>query len=134
MRYPGMKSKVINTITVSFSLFILWVIYTADTGGTIVFTEMIRFLPFPDKWGHMLLFGFLTLLLNLTLKGKRISVRSYKPYLGTVLVSIFVVIEELSQGFLDTRSMDYLDLLADGLGIWMFTWLTDVASRRFNLA
>ncbi len=125
-----MHSKIVNILTVSFTLFILWIIYTADTGGTIVFTKMVRFLPYPDKWGHFFLFGILTLLINRSLKNKRLSIGKYKPFLGTILVSMFVIVEELSQGFLATRNMDYLDLVADGFGIAGFTCIAMIWKRK----
>ena len=128
-----MKSKAINILAISFTLFIFWIIYTADTGGTIVFTEVIRFLPYPDKWGHCILYGILTLLVNLALKYRRVSIFSFKPYLGAVLITVFAVLEELSQGWLATRSMDYLDVIADGVGIIFFSWVTLRMERRIQL-
>lgn len=125
-----MKTRVVNTLAICFTLFIFWIIYRADTGGTLFFTKMFRFLPFPDKWGHFILFGILTLLINVALKYKRFPIGKYPIYLGTIWVSVFVVVEELSQGLLATRSMDYLDVLADGVGIVLFSWGTWVLERR----
>lgn len=123
MRYQGMKSHFIKLLAASFTLFIFWIIYTADTGGTIIFTRMIKFLPYPDKWGHFMLFGVLSLLINMALQYQRISVFNKRIYLGTLLVSVFAFLEELSQGFLATRSLDHLDLLADAFGILLFTYI-----------
>ena len=123
------NKKLINTVAISFTLFILWVIYTADTGGTIVFVKMIKFLPYPDKFGHFFLFGVLSMLLNVALTFKKTKVFTLSIYTGTVLVSTFAVLEELSQGFLSTRSMDILDICADGLGIMMFTLITNYLKK-----
>lgn len=125
-----MKSKAINILAATFALFIFWIIYTVDTGGTLIFTKMIRFLPYPDKWGHCILYGVLTLLVNLALKFKRISFFSFKPYLGAVLIAVFAVLEELSQGWLPTRNMDYVDVIADAVGIIFFSWVTWRLERK----
>ena len=114
----------IKGAAISFTLFIFLIIYTADTGGTIIFTKMIRFLPYPDKWGHFILFGILTLLINMALQYKRVSIFNKTVYLGTIIIAVFAIIEELSQGLLATRSLEYLDLIADGFGIVLFTYMT----------
>ena len=126
----NLNNRGFKFIAFVFTLFIFWIIYTADTGGTIVFVKMIKFLPYPDKWGHFYLFGTLTLLLNLAFNSKRIRVGKFKLYVGTCLVSVFVFTEELSQGLLATRSMDIIDLLADGFGIALFSWITFYVTSR----
>jgi VanZ family protein len=118
-----MINYITKIVAFSFTLFIFWIIYIADTGGTIIFTKMIRFLPYLDKWGHFILFGILTLLINMAIQYKRVSIFNKTVYLGTVVVFVFAVIEELSQGLLATRSLEHLDLLADGLGILLFSYL-----------
>ncbi len=118
-----MKLKTIHYLTIAFTLFIFWIIYTADTGGTIVFTRWIRFLPYSDKWGHGILYGALAFLLTITLQYKRVNLPQFKPYLGAVIVIIFAVLEEFTQGLLDTRSMDHADVLADLIGVSIFSWI-----------
>lgn len=125
-----MKLKSIPYLTTAFTLFIFWIIYTADTGGTIVFTHWIKVLPYPDKWGHAILYGVLAFLLNITLHYKRVSLGKFKPYLGAVIVMIFAVLEELTQGLLATRSMDYVDVLADLFGVCIFSWVTYRVEKR----
>lgn len=130
VRYVGMKIKVTRIAAVLFSLFILTIIYLADTGGSIVFAKWFRFLPYPDKWGHFLLFGILTLLLNLAFQYKKKGVLGQSIYLGALVVSIFAILEELSQGFIPTRSLDGFDLLADGLGIGLFSWVSSLGDKE----
>ncbi|MFT6802356.1 MAG: hypothetical protein ACJA2N_001542 [Salibacteraceae bacterium] len=125
-----MRSKIVNIMAISFSFFIGGLIYTANTGGTILMASFFQFLPYPDKCGHLMLFGILTLLVNWALKFKRFPVGSFQPYLGSVLVSFFVLLEELSQGFIVTRSMDYWDLLADAVGIILFSGLTRLLDKK----
>ena len=127
------NKTIINTAAISFTLFILWVICTADTGGTIVFVKMIKFLPYPDKFGHFFLFGILAMLLNMALMFKTTQIFKHSIYTGSVLVFVFAILEELSQGFLPTRSMDHLDVFADALGIMLFTVITNYLKNRKTL-
>ncbi|GAA0788746.1 MULTISPECIES: VanZ family protein [Pseudomonadati] len=111
----------------AFLGFIVWIIYLANTGGASVFFDLIKHIPYGDKVGHCLLFGTLTFLANLTLKFKTIKWGSISLYLGSSLVAVFVLVEEMSQGFIPSRTLDGADLLADGVGIALFSyfsWLT----------
>jgi len=111
----------------AFLGFIVWIIYLANTGGNSVFFDLIKHIPYGDKVGHCLLFGTLTFLANLTLKFKTIKWGSISLYLGSSLVAVFVLVEEMSQGFISSRTLDGADLLADGVGIALFSyfsWLT----------
>ena len=45
-------------------------------------------------------------------------------------VSIFVILEELSQGFLPSRTLDYKDLIADAAGIFFFSLITYLVAKR----
>lgn len=110
-------------LATGFFAFILWVIYLANTGKSAFFFDVIHSIPYGDKLGHFVLFGVLTLLINLALNLKQ--VRLLVPiYIGTLLVTVFVVAEEVSQAFIPTRTFDYGDLMADALGIGAFTLLT----------
>ena len=113
-------NKFLQGIAVAFLLFILWIIYAADTGKKSIFFEIVDMIPNGDKIGHFFLFGILTLLLNLALRFKRFRLWQKLP-MGTVLVTVFVVLEELSQAFFPKRTMDITDLIADVLGILCFT-------------
>lgn len=106
-----------------FFTFILWIIFLANTGSNNILFDIIRSIPNGDKFGHFFLYGMLTLVINLELKSKTINIGKYNLLLGTVLVCIFVVLEELSQGFIPSRTLDYQDLLADAMGIYIFTFV-----------
>ena len=116
-------SKLLQGITVVFLFFILWIIYSADTGKHNVFFYLTDKIPYGDKLGHFFLFGILALLLNIALRFKRFKLWQKLP-LGTVLVSLFVILEELSQAFFPNRTLDITDLLADGLGILVFSGIS----------
>ena len=109
---------------VAFFCFILWVIYLANTGQNSVFFQFVASIPYGDKLGHFCLFGLLTLATNLAFRFKAFQFYSIKLFLGTILVSSFVIIEEFSQYFIPNRSFDLIDLSADFVGIVFFTIVT----------
>ena len=117
--------KLMKGITIVFFLFIAWIIFSADTGRSNVFFEIVNEIPYGDKFGHFFLFGLLTFLLNVALRFKRWK----KLPLGTALVSVFVTLEELSQMFFSNRTMDWADLMADGFGIFFFTYIGFLFSK-----
>ncbi len=121
--------KLARTSTVLFFIFILWVISMANTGEDSVFFELVASMPYGDKLGHFCLFGLLTLGSNVAFKFNTISLGKFNIYKGTFFVIIFVVLEELSQGFISSRSMDVVDLLADSVGISVFTAVSYYLSK-----
>ncbi|TPH13598.1 trypsin [Litorilituus lipolyticus] len=111
-------------LALCFFSFILWVIYQANTGQQTVFFQLVAAIPYGDKLGHFCLFGLLTLLVNFSLNFKTLRLGFTQLYLGSVLVSTFVIVEELSQFFIPNRTLDPLDLLADFVGILTFSLLS----------
>lgn len=116
--------KIVSAISASFFVFIGWIIYLANTGQKSIFFDLVASIPYGDKVGHFCLFGGLTLAANFLLKFKRINVSTIVLYQGSVLVFILVLLEELSQYFVPTRTLDSLDLLADTVGILLFNLLS----------
>ncbi|USD36176.1 VanZ family protein [Ferrimonas sp. SCSIO 43195] len=116
--------KSIGLLGIGFFGFILWIIYLANSGGDSVFFDLVRQLPYGDKLGHFCLFGLLTLAANLGTGLKTLPVGRWRWYLGTTLVSLFVLLEELSQLLLPRRTFDVTDLAADLVGIVLFTWVS----------
>ena len=93
----------------------------ADAGKSSIFFDLVKAMPFGDKIGHALLFGCLTLGINITTRFKLTEVGRAGVYMGTALVSLFVLAEELSQYFISSRTFDAIDLIADAIGIVIFT-------------
>lgn len=123
-----MKS-LLKAIAIAFLLFTLWIIYAANTGKDNLFFDIVIRIPNGDKFGHFFLFGILTLLLNLALE-----FRSYQRLpLGTVFVFVFVVLEEWSQYFLPDRSLDIVDLIANWLGVLIFTYISFLLYKNKTL-
>ncbi len=122
----------ISSLALAFFAFILWIIYQADAGASNLFLDFVRRTPYADKVGHLGLFGLLTLLVNLASACRGIRwQRLTLPY-GTLAVLSFVLLEELSQYFFPSRTLDGKDLLADALGIAAFTWLSLVLHRQLT--
>lgn len=123
MRIVNYCRQPLCILFLSFFGFILWIIYAADSGTSNVFLRVVDVIPYGDKLAHAWLYGCLALLLNLLLKRKVLMVRSVRLQLGSVLVLGFAVVEELSQGFFATRSLDGWDLVADVLGVYLAAFL-----------
>lgn len=109
-------------LTLFFTLFILLIIILADQGKLGIF-GVINQIPYGDKAGHFILYGILTLLLDLTLIR---SVPNRSPKLLVVLMGIFLVLiiglEEYSQQFFARRTYDLVDLGFSYLGVICFSW------------
>ncbi|KZM42173.1 vault protein inter-alpha-trypsin [Marinomonas sp. SBI22] len=122
--------KLFLSITFLFIAFVLWVIFMANTGQDIWLFELTRKVPFGDKLGHFLVFGSLTLMANLATRGKLMRFKLGSIYWESLSVLIFVTLEELSQYFVATRTLDLLDYLANLLGILCFTGLSRELMRK----
>ena len=121
--------KLISTISVFFLGFIAWIIYLANTAQHSIFFEFVASIPYGDKLGHFCLFGLLTLGANFAFKLKSFTLLSLKIYLGSSVVFVFVLVEELSQYFIPSRTLDATDLLADIVGIITFSLVTKFISK-----
>lgn len=125
--------KLIIAFAAGLCCFILWIIYLANTGGDIIFLDLVHALPYGDKVGHVFLFGFLTFTANLAFRLRTGSLFGQPIYFGTAIVSLFVLIEEFSQAFLPSRTFDWLDLMADMVGITLFTVLSSTFGKTLKL-
>lgn len=110
-------------LTLLFTLFIVLIIILADTGHLGIFAGFYR-IPFADKVGHFILYGILTLLINMTLfrsvpRRNRIWIALSS---GLILI-ILIGIEEFSQRSFSNRTFSFEDLTASYLGVVFFSWL-----------
>ncbi|MEM6785589.1 MAG: VanZ family protein [Bacteroidota bacterium] len=124
--------RLLVALAAGFTGFIGWVIYIANTGQDSVVMDWARDLPYGDKLGHLVLFGLLALALNVAFRLRTVALGRVRAYLGTALVSAFVVVEELSQLFIATRTFDLVDLLADTVGIALATLLSHALRSTMN--
>lgn len=116
--------KLLNVITALFIGFVVWMIYLANTGGHSVFFNIVRTTRDGDKIGHFVLYGLAALGLNLSWRFRTVQCLGLRVYWGTLVVSIFVILEECSQAYIPNRTLDARDLYADAAGIFTFTVLT----------
>ena len=120
----------VKTLTVVFVVFLICVVIVANLGlGPVVFA-FLRHIPGGDKTGHFVLMGLLSLLVNLSLGAKRVSVAGLPLLKGSLIVAVGVTLEELSQLLLAYRSFDLPDLAMDYLGIIAFGVLAEHVVRR----
>ena len=103
-----------------FAAFFFALIWLADTGHGQWLFNLVRLVPGGDKTGHFILFGLLSLLLNLVLRTATIRCGRLTILKGSLVVAGFAVAEEVSQLFFASRTFDLLDLSAGLVGIWLF--------------
>lgn len=120
--------KPLSWLALILFALLLWIIYLADTGSRLPL-ELVRLLPFQDKLAHLLLYGLMTFVLNLALELKTLNIGPLRVYFGTFAVTVFAVGEELSQAWLPHRTLDAQDLLADAIGILLFTLASAMVFR-----
>jgi len=104
-------------ITVLFFGFIIYLIVGADMDKKSILIRLADNMVLGDKIGHFLIFGTMALLLNSTLGFRRIQVLRDNMLMGSGLVLIFAILEELSQLAFESRTFDFGDMLFDILGI-----------------
>ena len=124
--------KLTSAIAVGFFLFIVWIIYLANTGGNSIFFDFVRTLPYGDKLGHASLFGFLTLVAVIGLRFRSLKLGKLRIYYGVAAVVLFVVCEELSQAFIPSRTFDFIDLVADMVGITLAAVIAFVINKHLT--
>jgi VanZ family protein len=115
---------------------VLLAIVLDDTGHLKGPVHLVTSLPLGDKIGHFMAFGALAFFVvrvapapldgRATGSDKRLSV----PRSLLVLFAL-VALEELSQAWIPWRHCDPFDLLADALGMALFSWIS-LKSRRLG--
>lgn len=112
-----MLNKFIFILSVAFFAFILWMIYLANTGGQSFFFDMVNTIPYGDKVGHLCLFGGLTFVTIIASNFRHFTLGNITIYYAAAAVMSFSLVEEISQLFIQSRTFDGMDLLADVIGI-----------------
>jgi VanZ family protein len=122
--------KTIYTLSILFVLFLSMVIYFADRGEMPQFLTRLYAFPNGDKVGHFLLMGGFSLCVNLVLRCRRMRVYGISLLIGSLIVSVVVVVEEFSQQFFSNRTFSFSDYFFSLLGIWVFGWLAERFWRK----
>ena len=128
------KSPVFNKLTfftaVVYFVFICWIIVEANKGVPNFFIDNIRAIPYGDKFCHLMIYGTLSLLMNLILQ--RFTFRFCALPVGSILVLTFALVEELSQGFFPSRTVDIGDVIADVIGAYLAAFISARLIVRFS--
>lgn len=111
-------------LSLLFASLIVSIIVLADLGAIPSHLIFWNDYPYGDKAGHFILFGILTLLIDLSLFR---SVRRWRPRRiaagAAIVLALLIGMEEYSQQFFADRTFDLLDLAASYLGVLFFSWL-----------
>jgi VanZ family protein len=126
-------------LAILFGLFIIAIVILADTRHLGFLYALYNF-PFGDKVGHFFLFGLLSLFINLSVIGSASGLKGQPPVenkkkviKASIILAVFVGLEELSQRWFPARTSDLFDLLASYLGIASFAFLALKIKARQSL-
>lgn len=115
-------------------LAVILVIALADT-QRLGFLYVVYKFPHGDKVGHFVVFGLLSLLVNLAVLESRPKTAKRPLLLWTnVVLAVVIGAEELSQIWVPWRTSSIWDLLASYVGVAFFAWVAVVINRRKNAA
>ncbi len=111
-------------LAILFTLFILLVIILADAGILNHYIGFIYEIPYADKLGHFILYGILTLLIDLALFRARPDQSRLRTAITCGLVlALLIGLEEFSQKDFPSRTFDLVDLTFSYLGVAFFSWV-----------
>jgi len=110
-------------LTILFGLFIVAIIILADN-NMLGILGVVNKIPYGDKAGHFILYGILTLLVDLTLIR---SLPNSDPKLLVIkyglILAVLIGLEEFSQKLFRSRTFDLIDLTFSYLGVIFFSWV-----------
>lgn len=110
-------------LAILFGLLIIAIIVLADKGMLSVLGVIMDF-PYADKAGHFLLYGILTLLVDLAFfRSLPASSRRLLTLRVALILALLIGLEEFSQQYFPNRSFDLLDLTFSYLGVTFFSWV-----------
>ncbi|UJR85881.1 VanZ family protein [Sandaracinus amylolyticus] len=99
------------------SLALATLVVLADADRITPLLVFVHGVPLGDKLGHLVLIGLLALVVELATGGRSVSIARVPIRIGSAVVLALVVLEEISQRWVPTRSFDCGDLAADVIGI-----------------
>jgi VanZ family protein len=116
-----------------FGMFLAFIIVLADMGH-LGFLGVLYEFPLGDKAGHFILFGILSLLINLSVfEARAVSRLARSAVMCSLSLAIPIGLEEFSQRWIQTRTFSLLDLAASYLGVGAFAWLAVEIQKRRSL-
>ena len=118
-RFSNRGHVAILILTVAMFAIIVAIIVAADRRVLPAALMEIYNFPGGDKLGHVVLFGGLAFLVEMSLRGRTFPAAGRVLSLGGLVLAVAVTIEELSQQFFPGRSFSLADLAASYAGILM---------------
>jgi VanZ family protein len=113
----------IKRLAILFGLFIVVIIILADLGMLDILAFVYR-IPYGDKIGHFVLYGILTLLIDLALiRPLPFPRRRLLVFRVALILALLIGLEEFSQRYLPSRTFDLVDLTFSYLGVTFFSWV-----------
>ena len=110
-------------IALLFTLFIVLIIVLADM-GRLGILNLVNRIPYGNKLGHFILYGILTLLINLTIfRSLPDQSRGLTAVIIGLTLALLIGLEEISQQYFSSRTFSLTDLIAGYLGVIFFSWL-----------
>ena len=111
-------------LAILFAFLLLLIIVLADMGALPHFLQVWNDLPYGDKAGHFILYGILTLLVDLAFFRSRPNrSRELLTVTSGLILALLIGLEEFSQQYFVDRTFSLMDLAASYLGVIFFSWL-----------
>lgn len=108
-------------IAALFGLFIVCIIVLANM-DMLGILDFINSIPYGDKIGHFILYGILTLLIDLAFFRSHQNVSRNLIVLRVAFVlALLIGLEEYSQKFIPSRTFSLLDLAYGYVGVVLFS-------------
>ena len=106
-----------------FGLFIICIIVLANN-GMLSILGFVNQIPYGDKIGHFVLYGILTLLIDLALFRSRPDLsRNLIVLQVAFMLALLIGLEEYSQKFISSRTFSLVDLVFGYVGVILFSWI-----------
>ncbi len=99
---------------------VVGIIVALDLRAAPYVMEVVRRVPGRDTTGHFVLFGALSLLINLAFAGSRVRGRELGVQMCTGLLLAAIVLEEYSQKLIPGRDFNLTDLGSSVAGTLLF--------------
>jgi VanZ family protein len=114
---------------IAFSIFIVYIIVTADR-GTCIICNVIKGFPYGDKAGHAGLYGMLVYLIALAYPTRRERAGWLSLYRTSAILAILITLEELLQWWFPDRTLDLGDLAASYVGVLVGDFFARETNKR----
>ena len=113
----------LKRLVVVYGLFLVAIVFLADSGWAAWLFSGMAAIPFSDKLGHFLLMGTMSFLLTLVSHADHKKVAGIPSLQAPFWLAVVVTLEEFSQIWLPNRGVSLLALAFDYLGIVLFGFL-----------